>query len=161
MELSTFSHYNGRLLAPVVRGTSCAARECPVSSNPEDAEEVGFRACKRCPRQFEQWRRLAAQTRWLSRSHATAPSETTAVFPAIAGEWNASAHYLKERHKHEYTFIKNGDTPVGGMMKHPMPAAPSIWLPHVGVGDIKAPTAKAKSLGAKVIVDVRPDERPD
>jgi predicted enzyme related to lactoylglutathione lyase len=62
---------------------------------------------------------------------------------------------LKERHKHEYTFIKNGDTPVGGMMKHPIPGAPSMWLPHVGVDDIKGSIANAKSLGAKIIVDVR------
>ena len=55
----------------------------------------------------------------------------------------------------DYTFIKNGDNPIGGMMKHPMPGAPSMWLPYVGVDDIKAATAKAKSLGAKVIVDVR------
>ena len=55
----------------------------------------------------------------------------------------------------DYTFIKNGDTPIGGMMKHPMPGAPSMWLPYVGVDDIKASTAKAKSLGAKVIVDIR------
>jgi uncharacterized protein len=54
----------------------------------------------------------------------------------------------------DYTFIKNGDNPIGGMMKHPMPGAPSMWLPYVGVDDIKAATAKAKSLGAKVIVDV-------
>jgi hypothetical protein len=53
----------------------------------------------------------------------------------------------------EYTFIKNGDSPIGGLMKHPMPGAPSMWLPYVGVEDIKAATAKAKSLGAKVIVD--------
>jgi uncharacterized protein len=55
----------------------------------------------------------------------------------------------------DYTFIKNGDNPIGGMMKHPMPGAPSMWLPYVGVDDINAATAKAKSLGAKVIVDVR------
>jgi uncharacterized protein len=55
----------------------------------------------------------------------------------------------------DYTFIKNGDTPIGGMMKHLMPGAPSMWLPYVEVDDIKAATAKAKSLGAKVIVDVR------
>jgi uncharacterized protein len=55
----------------------------------------------------------------------------------------------------DYTFIKVGDNPIGGMMKHPMPGAPSMWLPYVGVDDINAATAKAKSLGAKVIVDVR------
>jgi len=55
----------------------------------------------------------------------------------------------------DYTFIKVGDSPIGGMMKHPMPGAPSMWLPYVGVDDINAATARAKSLGAKVIVDVR------
>ena len=54
-----------------------------------------------------------------------------------------------------YTLIKVGQGTGGGMMKHPMPGAPSMWLPYVGVDDIKAATAKAKSLGAKVIVDVR------
>jgi predicted enzyme related to lactoylglutathione lyase len=55
----------------------------------------------------------------------------------------------------DYTFIKVGDNPIGGMMKHPMPGAPSMWFPYDGVDDINAATAKAKSLGAKVIVDVR------
>ena len=55
----------------------------------------------------------------------------------------------------DYTFIKNGDSPIGGMMEHPMPGAPSMWLPYVGVDDIKVSTAKAKSLGAEIIVDVR------
>lgn len=55
----------------------------------------------------------------------------------------------------DYTFIKNGDSPIGGMMKHPMPGAPSMWLPYVGVDNINAATAKAKSLGAEIIVDVR------
>jgi len=55
----------------------------------------------------------------------------------------------------DYTFIKIGDNPIGGMMKHPMPGAPSMWLPYVGVDVIKSATTKAKSLGAKVIVEVR------
>lgn len=40
------------------------------------------------------------------------------------------------------------------MMTHPMPGAPSAWLPYVLVDDIVAATAKAKSLGATVIRDV-------
>lgn len=55
----------------------------------------------------------------------------------------------------DYTFIKVGEGTGGGMLKHPMPGAPSQWLPSVGVDDIKAATAKAKALGAKVIVDVQ------
>ena len=57
-----------------------------------------------------------------------------------------------------YTMIDVGDGTGGGMMQHPMPAAPSMWLPYVLVDDIAAATAKAKSLGAHVVKDV--DEVP-
>jgi len=39
-------------------------------------------------------------------------------------------------------------------MQHPVPGAPSMWLSYVNVDDIKASTAKAKSLGATLIRDV-------
>ena len=53
-----------------------------------------------------------------------------------------------------YTLIQVGQGTGGGMMKHPMPGAPSMWLPYVEVDDIAASTQKAKSLGAKIIRDV-------
>jgi predicted enzyme related to lactoylglutathione lyase len=53
-----------------------------------------------------------------------------------------------------YTMIQVGDGVGGGMMQHPMPGAPSAWLPYVLVDDIKAATAKAKSLGATIMRDV-------
>jgi predicted enzyme related to lactoylglutathione lyase len=53
-----------------------------------------------------------------------------------------------------YTMIKVGDGTGGGMMTHPMPGAPSFWLPYVLVDDIQASTQKARSLGASVIRDV-------
>ena len=53
-----------------------------------------------------------------------------------------------------YTMIKVGQGTGGGMMKHPMPGAPSLWLPYVLVDDIHASTQKAKSLGATLIRDV-------
>ena len=53
-----------------------------------------------------------------------------------------------------YTLIKAGQGPGGGMMKHPMPGAPSAWLAYVSVDDIRASTAKAKSLGATILRDV-------
>ena len=53
-----------------------------------------------------------------------------------------------------YTMIDVGDGTGGGMMQHPMLAAPSMWLPYVLVDDIAAATAKAKSLGATVVRDV-------
>ena len=53
-----------------------------------------------------------------------------------------------------YTMIGVGDGTGGGLMKHPMPAAPSMWLAYVLVDDIEAATRKAKSLGATVVKDV-------
>ena len=53
-----------------------------------------------------------------------------------------------------YTLIQVGEGTGGGMMKHPMAGAPSMWLAYVLVDDIKASTEKAKSLGAQVIRDV-------
>jgi predicted enzyme related to lactoylglutathione lyase len=58
-----------------------------------------------------------------------------------------------------YTMIKPGSGTGGGMMKHPMPGAPSMWLAYVQVDDVKASTQKARSLGANVIVE--PQEIPN
>jgi predicted enzyme related to lactoylglutathione lyase len=52
-----------------------------------------------------------------------------------------------------YTMIDVGEGTGGGMMKHPMPGAPSMWLPYVVVDDCAAATAKAQSLGATVVKD--------
>ncbi len=52
-----------------------------------------------------------------------------------------------------YTLISVGEGTGGGMMKHPMPGAPSTWLPYVLVDDLAAATDKAASLGAKVVKD--------
>ena len=53
-----------------------------------------------------------------------------------------------------YTLIEVGEGTGGGMMKHPMPGAPSAWLAYVAVDDIAAATAKARSLGATIVRDV-------
>jgi hypothetical protein len=53
-----------------------------------------------------------------------------------------------------YTTIDVGDGTGGGMLKHPMPGAPSIWIPYVIVDDVEAATQKAKSLGAQIIREV-------
>jgi len=53
-----------------------------------------------------------------------------------------------------YTLVKVGEGTGGGMMKHPVPGAPSAWLPYVQVDDLAAATAKAKSLGATVARDI-------
>lgn len=53
-----------------------------------------------------------------------------------------------------YTMIEVGEGTGGGMMQHPMPGQPSAWVPYALVDDVKASTAKAKSLGAMIIRDV-------
>jgi predicted enzyme related to lactoylglutathione lyase len=53
-----------------------------------------------------------------------------------------------------YTMIAVGEGTGGGLMKNPMPNAPSTWLAYVQVDDIDAATKKAKSLGGTVIKDV-------
>lgn len=50
-----------------------------------------------------------------------------------------------------YTMIHVGEGVGGGMMKSPRPGAPPLWLPYVGVEDIKEATEKARSLGAQVM----------
>jgi uncharacterized protein len=52
-----------------------------------------------------------------------------------------------------YTMIKVGEGTGGGMMRNPIPGAPSAWMAYVLVDDIKAATAKAKQLGANVMKD--------
>ena len=53
-----------------------------------------------------------------------------------------------------YTMIRVGEGTGGGMMTTPAPGVPTAWLPYVLVDDVKAATAKAKSLGAAVCKDV-------
>jgi predicted enzyme related to lactoylglutathione lyase len=53
-----------------------------------------------------------------------------------------------------YTLINVGEGTGGGMMKHPVPGAPSAWLAYVLVDDIGAATQKARTLGATVMKDV-------
>lgn len=53
-----------------------------------------------------------------------------------------------------YTMIRAGEGTGGGIMKSPVPGAPSAWLAYVLVDDVAAATKKAKSLGATVANDV-------
>ena len=53
-----------------------------------------------------------------------------------------------------YTMVRVGEGTGGGIMKNPVPGAPSFWLAYVLVDDINASTQKAKSLGASIMRDV-------
>lgn len=59
----------------------------------------------------------------------------------------------------DYTMINVGDGTGGGMMKNPVPDAPSHWLAYVLVDDVAAATSKAKVLGATVCKE--PTEIPE
>jgi hypothetical protein len=50
-----------------------------------------------------------------------------------------------------YSTFKPDKEPGGGM--YSAKDMPGGWLPYVGVDDIKAATAKAKSMGAQIFVD--------
>jgi predicted enzyme related to lactoylglutathione lyase len=52
-----------------------------------------------------------------------------------------------------YTLIKVGEGTGGGLMKHPIPGAPSFWLSYILVDDIDASTKKVKALGGTVMKD--------
>jgi predicted enzyme related to lactoylglutathione lyase len=50
-----------------------------------------------------------------------------------------------------YTIIKVGEGTGGGIMKTPIPGAPSARMAYVLVDDLKRTTDKARSLGATVM----------
>jgi hypothetical protein len=51
----------------------------------------------------------------------------------------------------DYTLVKVGEGTGGGLMRNPIPNAPTMWVPYVLVDDLDAATAKAKSLGGTVM----------
>jgi len=53
-----------------------------------------------------------------------------------------------------YTMINVGEGTGGGMCTEDSPEIPPHWLAYVGVDDVRAKTAQAKSLGATVLQDV-------
>jgi predicted enzyme related to lactoylglutathione lyase len=57
-------------------------------------------------------------------------------------------------HDGAYTVIEVGEGTGGGLMKHPVPGAPSTWLAYVLVDNVRAATGKATSLGATILKDV-------
>jgi len=52
-----------------------------------------------------------------------------------------------------YRIFHRGEEQIGGLMKNPDPSIPAAWTPYVGVDDTDATCAKAKKLGAEVIVE--------
>ena len=56
-----------------------------------------------------------------------------------------------------YTHVTTGSQETAaGMRERPLPEVPAGWLPYVEVADVKRTLAKAKKLGATIIVDYQP-----
>jgi len=60
---------------------------------------------------------------------------------------------LRDMPEMDYTMIDVGTGTGGGIMKKPMPEAPSQWLPYVQVDSVKKSVDKAKKLGAGVLLE--------
>jgi predicted enzyme related to lactoylglutathione lyase len=54
----------------------------------------------------------------------------------------------------DYTLIKTGGDIGGGIMKHPMPGQPTVWVPYIAVDDLAVATKKAVALGGILIKDI-------
>jgi len=52
-----------------------------------------------------------------------------------------------------YTMIKVGEGTGGGLMKNPIPGAPSTWVAYVEVSDLTQAVEKSRLLGANVMKD--------
>jgi predicted enzyme related to lactoylglutathione lyase len=53
-----------------------------------------------------------------------------------------------------YHLLKTADdVPRGGVMKMPDPQAPTLWCPYVAVADCDVTLARARTLGAQVMMD--------
>ncbi len=50
-----------------------------------------------------------------------------------------------------YTMLDVGEGTGGGIMKNPMPGAPSMWMAYAQVDNLDAATKKAEQLGAKIM----------
>jgi len=53
----------------------------------------------------------------------------------------------------DYALIRSGGEVFGGIAGRS--STPPLWLPYIGVADVKAMTTKAKVLGAKIEVECR------
>lgn len=80
-------------------------------------------------------------------------NELTTTDPKAALEFYTKLFGWKTEVKHmeqmDYTFVKVGDRPVGGVMQAP-PRAPIAWTSYVSVDNIDETAKLAESLGGKV-----------
>lgn len=51
----------------------------------------------------------------------------------------------------EYTLIKPGEGPLGGIMRQPVEGLPSHWMVYIQVEDVEKSIAKAVELGGEAL----------
>ena len=83
----------------------------------------------------------------------TDPAKAKAFYTRLF-DWKLEDMQMGPGAHDTYTLIEVGEGTGGGLMKHPMPGAPSTWLAYVLVDDIEAATKKVASLGGTVAKDV-------
>lgn len=83
--------------------------------------------------------------------NTTNPEKAKAFYGQLFPDWKLEDTLMPTG---AYTMIRIGNGTGGGIMQHPMPGQPSIWIPYVQVDDVVADTAKAKALGGTVVKDV-------
>ncbi len=67
-------------------------------------------------------------------------------------DWKLEDMHMQDS-EDPYTLIQVGEGTAGGMMKHPIPEAPSMWMPYMNVDDVIDATKRAESLGGVVVRD--------
>ncbi len=82
--------------------------------------------------------------------NTTDPAKAKAFYRELF-EWKLEDVQMGPGPDDAYTLIQVGEGTGGGLMKHPVAGAPSVWLPYVEVGDLAAARKRAQALGATVV----------
>lgn len=89
--------------------------------------------------------------------HIELSTDDPAAASAFYGElFSWTLEKMKMSDGSEYTMVKPGLEPGGGIMAKPNENCPTAWMPYVRVSDIQASTERAKDLGGKTIVEPTP-----
>jgi predicted enzyme related to lactoylglutathione lyase len=83
--------------------------------------------------------------------NTTDPAKAKQFYGQLFAGWKLEDMPMPEG---AYTMVRVENGIGGGIMKHPMPGQPSIWIPYIEVQDLASDTKKAASLGGKIIKDV-------
>lgn len=77
------------------------------------------------------------------------PAQSEGFYKSVVGYETVSAKHGSI----DYTVFKMGDMNCAGMLQNPSTAVRSHWLPYIRVADVNATLTKAKTAGAKVLIE--------